>query len=188
MKNIFVSLTAVLICALLSFGAAAAGSALTLEAFAEENEIVLHIDISGNSQLCTTEFYIQFDADALEFKQGSEAAGNAVKELSPYITANVVSDGVLKIGYTCTEALAQGGELCSVTFKPLKDAAVHFTPEIEHAETFDGEHIRSINLNAEGCSVQVTKPALSAAVIALVAVGAAAVIAVTVIVIKKRKV
>ena len=185
MKKLTIILS-VLFCFLFSFCVFAADGMIMLNAYGEENEIVLSVGISENSKLCTTEIYVYFDSSALEFCSGSELAGSAVESLSPYITANVVSDGKLKISYTCTEALTDGGEICKVSFKAKKDAQVQFTPEIEHAETFDGEHIRSLDFTAQGCECSVTKPSPSAAVIAVAAAGAAAVIAAAVIIIKKK--
>lgn len=187
MKKLFSAVLSVLFCALLSWSVLASDGNLTLKALQEKDEIALYINISENSQLCTTEFYVNFPSDSLEFKQGSEAVGNAAAELSPYITANTLSDGVLKISYTCTEALVNGGEICKVSFKPKKDATVHFAPEIEHAETFDGEHILSLDFSAEGCAVPVTKPAPNTAIIIFSALAAAAAV-IIITLIKKRKV
>lgn len=187
MKKIFAAVLSVLFCALLSFSAFAADGQLTLKALQENDEIVLYVNISESSQLCTTEFYINFSSEALEFKPGSQTVGNAAESLSPYITANEISDGKLKISYTCTKALTAGGELCKLSFKPKKDATVHFTPEIEHVETFDGEHILSLDFSADGCAVEVEK---SESVFAgvMLALLITAVGAIVFIIIKKRKV
>lgn len=186
MKKLTVILSA-LFCALFSFSASAADGVIALEAKQAENEIVLSLNISENSRLCTTEIYVEYPQDALEFKAGSCVAGAAAAELSPYITASVLSDGTLKISYTCTEVLNAGGEICKLSFKPKKDATVKFTPEIEHAETFDGKHIRSLDFTATGCEA-VAEANNSSIAFILIAAGAVAAVTVTVIIIKKRKV
>lgn len=178
----------VLLCFLFSFSAVAADGVITLEAKQVENEIVLALNISENSKLCTTEIYIEYPEDAVEFKTGSCVAGSAAAELAPYITASVLSDGILKISYTCTEVLTAGGEICTLSFKPKKDTAVKFTPEIEHAETFDGKHIRSLDFTAEGCEAAAQSNNSNAIIICAAVIALAAAVIIAVIIIKKRKV
>ena len=177
----------VLLCFLFSFGVSAADGTITLEAQQIENEMVLSLNISENSRLCTTEIYVEFSDEALEFNSSSCVAGSAAAELSPYITASVISDGILKISYTCTEVLTAGGEICRLSFTPKKDATVNFTPEIEHAETFDGKYIRTLDLTAEGCEATAEGNSSGAALI-FVAMGAVAAAVIIAVIIKKRKV
>ncbi len=178
----------VLLCFLFSFSAVAADGAITLEATQVENEIVLALNISENSKLCTTEIYIEYPEDAVEFKTGSCVAGPAAAELSPYITASVLSDGILKISYTCTEVLTAGGEFCKLSFKPKKDTTVKFTPEIEHAETFDGKHIRSLDFTAEGCEFTAQSNNSNAIILCAVVIALAAAVIIAATIIKKRKI
>ncbi|MBR6618991.1 MAG: hypothetical protein IKK85_01460 [Clostridia bacterium] len=187
MKKLVLFLS-VLLCFLFSFSAVAADGAITLEAKQIENEIVLALNISENSKLCTTEIYIEYPEDAVEFKTGSCVAGSAAAELSPYITASVLSDGILKISYTCTDVLTAGGEICTLSFKPKKDATVIFTPEIEHAETFDGKHIRSLSFTAEGCETAAQGNSSNAIIICAVVTALAAAAIIAAAIIKRRKV
>ena len=187
MKKLVIILS-IFLCFLFSYSVSASDGAITLEAQQIENEIVLTFNVTENSGLCTTEIYVDFAQDVLEFKAGSQAIGAAAAELSPYVTANIANDGRLKISYTCTEPLTTGGEICCVSFKPKKDAAVQFTPEIEHAETFDGKNILSLEFTAECCTIVAEKSSSSAVV--FIAAGAAIIIAAAISVpaIKKRKV
>ena len=178
----------VLFCVLFSFSAFAADGAITLEAKQVENDILLSLDISENSKLCTTEIYVEYPEDAVEFKAGSCIAGSATAKLAPYITANVLSDDILKISYTCTDILTAGGEICTLSFKPKKDTTVNFTPEIEHAETFDGKHIRSLDFTAEGCEVVIESSNSDTIIVCAVIIALAAAAFVAAAIIKKRKV
>lgn len=188
MKKILSAFLFFVLCTVLCLNAFAVGGELTLSAVQEKNEVVLTLNISENSQLCTTEIYIDFDAAVLEFKKGSETVGDSAVQLSPYITATEISEGRLKISYTCTEALENGGALCTVVFRPEADSMAVFTPEVEHAETFDGEHIRTISLDSKGCTIQVEKQFSVQVIIAVCAVCIFAAAATLIAISRKRKV
>lgn len=125
----------------------------------EKENAVISVNISESSELYTTEFYIGFDSDKLEFVNGSENAGAACAGLSPYITANEIEPGRIKVSYTCTQPLVSSGELISLGFEVREDSLNKFTLEIEHAETFDGKDISELSFSADGCEAELTKTA-----------------------------
>lgn len=189
MKKIICLFTAfVCLCAFTVPCLAATDVIFTLKAEQQHNKnVIANIYISKDSSLYTTEFNITFDPNELEFIEKSIAAGDAIKELDPYISANQVAPGQVKISYTCTEPIDKSGELCRIELRAKTNTQAKIDIEIDHAETFDGDHIRSLSAQAEGTVINITKQAnfpFAAVIIGIVAVAAVAAVIVT---IKKRK-
>ena len=65
--------------------------------------------------------------------------------------------GKVKISYTATEALNNGGTICRMSFKPRGNHYVTLGLELEHAETFDGEDFPTLDLIPNGVSTHVTE-------------------------------
>lgn len=158
MKRFFSIILAGMLCLCFACNAFAAGSHLSLDAFQPENSnLDVKVDITANSALYTTEFYITYERDKMEFVEGSVVTGDAAQEVSPYLIATQVEEGRIKISYTATEALNKEGALCRMSFKPRGNHYVTLGLEIEHAETFDGEEILPLELTPVGTSTHVTE-------------------------------
>ena len=188
-KSAFIFLTFVLLC-VFSFNCFAAGSFdMSLSAAQREGEnLSVTVNVSEGSALYTTEFYVLYNADELEFEADSGTWGEATKELSPYITVVEAEKGKLKASYTATKSLDGGGALLSFEFKAKKDTVTDLKLEVEHAETFDGEHIRSLEVTAKGTQVQVEKQSdVLPVVLACVGVAVVAVAVVVAVKLKKNK-
>lgn len=158
MKKLASVLLIMLFCLSFAFNSFAADYILTLDAFQPENSNVdVKVDISAGSELYTAEFYIIYESDKMEFVEGSVVVGDAAEELSPYIVASETEEGRLKISYTATEALTNEGTVCRMSFKPKGNHYVTLDLELDHAETFDGEHIRTLELKPIGTSSHITE-------------------------------
>lgn len=158
MKKIASVLLIFVLCLCFASSALAADTHLTLDAFQPENSnLDVKVDISANSALYTTEFYIIYESDKMEFVEGSVVTGDAAEEIAPYLIATKVEDGKIKISYTATEALNKEGSLCRMSFKPKGNHYVTLGLEVEHAETFDGEKFPSLELIPVGTSTHVTE-------------------------------
>lgn len=168
------------------FAAGTAGFSLSVSQQEEENAVI-SVNVSENSGLYTTEFFICFDTEKLEYIKGSERAGAACDGLSPYITANETEEGRLKVSYTCTKPLENGGEMIILEFESKQDAVNEIELEIEHAETFDGADIIPLEFEAAGtkATLQETAKPLQTALALAVPVAAAIIIAVGIKIKKK---
>ncbi len=168
---------------------AATDVCFTLKAFQQPDENVkLSVNISKDSALYTTEFFITYDENTLEFIEADAKAGKIAAELNAYFSATKVSDGRIKVSYTSSKALDSAGELCTLEFRTKKDSYINFDIEVDHAETFDGEHIRSLSTQTSQTSISVAKQFYlgTGAVIAIIGAICAAVIAVVIIVKNKK--
>lgn len=158
MKRIASVLLVVMLCFSFASNVFAADTHLTLDAFQPENSnLDVKVDISANSALYTTEFYITYESEKMEFVEGSVTTGDAAEELSPYLIATKVEEGRIKISYTATEALNNEGALCRMSFKPKGNHYATLGIELEHAETFDGENFPALNVIPVGTSTHITK-------------------------------
>ncbi|MBQ2963375.1 MAG: hypothetical protein IJE14_01820 [Clostridia bacterium] len=158
MKKLFSIILVTLLCLCFASNSFAAGTHLSLDAFQPENSnLDVKVDITANSALYTTEFYITYESDKIEFVEGSVTTGDAAQELSPYLIATLVEPGRLKISYTATEALNNAGTLCRMSFKPRGNHYVTLDLEIEHAEGFDGENFPALEFIPVGTSTHVTE-------------------------------
>lgn len=159
----------------------------TVSAFQEKgNNITVDINVSKDSALYTTEFYILFDHNVVSFVRGSEKGGDIVAGLKPYITATEVEDGKIKVSYTSTKPLNTAGVLCRLEFRSKTDSFVRFDIEVEHAESFDGKEIYSLTAEGVYGSVSAQKQTPAGVTVVAVAVSVAAVVAVTVLIAKKK--
>ena len=158
MKKLFSIILVAVLCLCFASNAFAADLHLSLDAFQPENSnLDVKVDITANSALYTTEFFITYESDKMEFVEGSVTTGDAAQELSPYLIATLVEPGKLKISYTATEALNAEGTLCRMSFKPRGNHYVTLGLEVEHAETFDGENFPALDLIPVGTSTHVTE-------------------------------
>ncbi len=151
-----------------------------------KENVTLSVNISKDSSLYTTEFYIHFNPDDVEYLKNKTSVGKITEELDPYFSATEVSDGKIKISYTSTKPLNTAGELCKLEFRAKTDAFTFFNIEIEHAETFDGE-IRSLTHQAVNANVTITKQSSSAITVIIVSCCAVVAVTVAVIAVKKKK-
>ncbi len=154
-----------------------------------EENVAVNIFASKDSSLYTTEFYITYDKGSLEFVEDSAVPGEAVASLNPIVTAIEVVPGKIKVSYTSTKPFDQSGAICRVEFRALRTAEVPLSIEIEHAETFDGEHIRSLTTIGDGTRVSITEQPAEVSLVAIIVAVAlvVGVIVAAVIVIKKKK-
>lgn len=190
MKKLVCILTAMLClstCFVPCFAAADVGFTLRASQQPDEN-VKLSVYISKDSSLYTTEFFITYDENTLEYVEAGSKAGEITAELNPYFSATKVSDGKVKVSYTSAKPLDSAGELCLLEFRAQNDSKVDFGIEIDHAETFDGKHIRSLTAQTTPTNISVIKQfyigtGAVTAIIAAVCVAAAGVI----ILIKKKK-
>lgn len=148
--------------------------------------ITVDINVSKDSSLYTTEFYIIYSAHDVEFIEGSEKGGDIVKELDPYITATVVDYGKIKVSYTSTKPLDSAGVLCSLKFRAKTTGFVNFNIEVEHAESFNGEEIYSLTTLAESTAITAKKQASAALIITIVTGCVAIAAAVTYVALNKK--
>ncbi len=150
--------TVLVLCLAFSFGSLAADCTFALDAFQPENSNVdIKVDITADSQLYTAEFYVIYESDKMEFVEGSVVAGDATQNISPYIVASETQKGKIKISYTATEPLTKSGSICKMSFRPNSNHYATLGLEVEHAETFDGENILSLEAAANGTSVHITE-------------------------------
>lgn len=153
-----------------------------------EENVKLSVTVSKDSSLYTSEFFINYDENALDFIERKAKAGEITTELHPYFSATKVSDGKIKISYTSSKPLDISGILCELEFRAEKDTYTGFNIEIDHAETFDGEHIRSLDVECADISVEVTEQfRLNTAVLIAIAAAICAVVITAVVYIKKKK-
>ncbi len=158
MKKLASIILVALLCLCFASNALAADCHLTLDAFQPENSnLDVKVDIAANSTLYTAEFYIIYPSDKMEFVEGSVVTGDAAEEVSPYLIATETEPGRIKISYTATEALNKAGTLCRMSFKPKGNHYVNLDLELEHAETFDGEHIRTLDIKPIGVATHITE-------------------------------
>ena len=158
MKRFFSIILVTVLCLCFASSAFAADLHLSLDAFQPENSnLDVKVDITANSALYTTEFFITYESDKMEFVEGSVVTGDAAQEVSPYLIATQVEEGKIKISYTATEALNKEGTLCRMSFKPRGNHYVTLGLEIEHAETFDGENFPALEITPVGTSTHVTE-------------------------------
>lgn len=158
MKKLVKFILVSVLCLCFASNALAADIHLTLDAFQPENSnLDVKVDITANSALYTTEFYITYESDKIEFVEGSVVTGDAAEEISPYLIATQVGEGKIKISYTATEELNREGTLCRMSFKPRGNHYVTLGLEVEHAETFDGENFPTLELIPVGTSTHVTE-------------------------------
>lgn len=149
--------------------------------------ITVDINVSKDSALYTTEFYVIYSAHDVEFISGSEKGGDIVDELDPYITANETEPGKIKVSYTSTKPLNSAGVLCSLKFRAKTTGFVYFNIEVDHAESFDGEEIYSLTTMAQNAGITTEKQASPVTVAVIVAAVVAAGVVVAVVVLKKKK-
>ena len=153
-----------------------------------EENVKLSVTISKDSSLYTSEFFINYDENTLDFIESKAKAGEITAELQPYFSATKVSDSKIKVSYTSSKPLDIGGTLCELEFRAKKDIYTGFIIEIDHAETFDGEHIRSLDVECVGTGVEVTEQFhLNAAVLIVIAAAICTAAITAVIYIKKKK-
>lgn len=161
MKKLICILTALLIlcaAAVPCFAEETADIILTVKAEQEPKEnVVVYVYASKDSALYTTEFYLTYASADLEFIENSIRPGDAVDGLNPIVTATEVAEGKLKISYTGTEPLDEAGAICKLEFRAERSTSAPIFIEIEHAETFDGEHIRALTAKGEGTRANVTE-------------------------------
>ncbi len=148
--------------------------------------ITVDINVSKDSALYTTEFYIFYSAHDVEFIEGSEKGGDIVKELDPYITATMVEPGKIKVSYTSTKPLDSAGVLCSLKFRAKTTGFVNFNIEVEHAESFDGEEIYTLSTISENTSITTKKQASAGLIVAIVTGCVAIAAAVTYVALNKK--
>ncbi|MBQ5823800.1 MAG: hypothetical protein IIW48_03220 [Clostridia bacterium] len=159
----------------------------TVFATQEEGEnITVDINVSKDSALYTTEFYILYNANDVKFAEGSEKGGDIVKELDPYITATEIEPGKVKVSYTSTKPLDSAGLLCRLEFRAKTTGYVHFNIEVDHAESFDGEEIYALTTQSSPGSVSAKKQASPVIIAAIAAGGIAVVAAATLLIVKKQ--
>ncbi len=190
MKKLICVLTAILCLATCFVPCFAATDVyFTLQAFQQPGENVkLSVNISKDSALYTTEFFITYDENTLEFIESKSDTGAITAELNPYFSATKVSDGKVKVSYTSAKPLDSAGELCSLEFRAKNNTYAEFKADIDHAETFDGEHIRSLSVQSSDTSLTVTKqPSVSIGAAAAVIAAFFAVVVAVIIIIKKKK-
>ncbi len=160
MKKFASAVLCVLCCFVFAFGSFAAGeNRLSLKAFQPENsniEVKVNV-VNDDSDLYTTEFYITYDTNSIEYIEGSHSVHDDVKELSPYLTVTESEKGRIKVSYTSTEGLKKAATLCKMSFKPKGNVLTSLGLEVEHAETFDGENIRKLDFVSNGTNVHATK-------------------------------
>lgn len=160
MKKIATVFLSVLFCFVFAFGSFAADvNRLSLKAFQPENsniEVKVNV-VNDDSNLYTTEFYIIYDTNSIEYIEGSHCVHEDVKELSPYLTVTEAEKGRIKVSYTSTEGLKKAATLCKMSFKPKSDTLTSLDLEVEHAETFDGDNIRTLDFVSNGTTVHATK-------------------------------
>ena len=114
----------------------------------QKTELSLYVD--GDSDLFTAEFVLTYDVNSYRFT-GDFASGDACEGLSPYLNVTEAEEGKIKIVYTATEPLTASGALCTLGFQAKRGAEQgDFALTAEHAETFDGEHIRRLPVAANG--------------------------------------
>lgn len=191
MKKLICVLTAVLCCAACFVPCFAAIDVyFTLQAFQQPGENVkLSVNISKDSALYTTEFFITYDENTLEFIENKSDTGTITAELNPYFSATKVSDGKIKVSYTSAKPLDSAGELCSLEFRAKSNTYTEFKADIDHAETFDGEHIRSLSVQTSPTSINIVKQFYlgTGALIAIIAAVCAVTVSVVIFIKKKKR-
>lgn len=153
----------------------------------DKGNAVFSVDVTEGSQLYTTEFYILFDSEKLSFVKDSEAPGSACDGLSPYITANEIEKGRVKVSYTCTTALTKDGTAVSLEFKVREDGMHEAQLEVEHAETFDGRDITELDFVSKGCVAELERTSASLQSVAAIAVPVAAALMIAIVIKIKKK-
>ncbi|MBQ9552425.1 MAG: hypothetical protein IJU96_06630 [Clostridia bacterium] len=150
-----------------------------------KTELSLNVDESSN--LYTAEFVLTYDAAAYRYT-GKYAPGSACEGVSPYLEVSENEPGRIRIVYTATQPLTASGALCTLGFRAKRGAERGaFDLTAEHAETFDGEHIRKLSVTAVGAQ-GVIEPAANIVLplgFALAVIGIA--LCVTALVLKKKK-
>ena len=147
----------------------------------------LSLCVDENSKLFTAEFILTYDTDSYRFT-GDFRPGDACQGLSPYLNVAETEPGKIKIVYTAADPLTAGGALCTIGFKAGRNAQKgDFDLTVEHAETFDGEHIRTLSVTANGTQGAIEPAANVVPVVgcALAVVGAG--LCAAALVIKKKK-
>lgn len=146
--------------------------------------------ISESSDVYTVEFKVKYDTAVMEYVADSAGLGDASKNVHAYFSVNEQVEGIITVSYTGTEPLTDGGVLCGFGFKAKTrdETKTRVDIEFDHAETFDGEHIRRLDCTATGVELTAAKQSNTpVAVIAAVAFGGAAVVAAAVIILIRRK-
>ncbi len=159
LKKLFYVLACALLCFAFAFNSFAAQGTMSVKAFQHENsniEVKVTM-VTENSGLYTTEFFITYDNQSIEYIDGSYSLHDDVKELSPYLTVTETEKGRVKVSYTSTKPLEKAATICKMSFKPKKDTLTSIGLEIEHAETFDGENFPTLDIQAKGTTVHSTK-------------------------------
>lgn len=191
MKKLICILSALLIlcvCAIPCFAEETADIILTVKAEQEpEENVVVYVYASKDSALYTTEFYLTYAPADLKFIANSVMPGDAVKGLNPIVTATEVAQGKLKLSYTVTDPLDESGAICKLEFRAERSTSAPIFIEIEHAETFDGEHIRSLTAKGQGTRANVTEQPVQLPYAAIFAAVLLIGIVVVFILIRKKK-
>lgn len=193
MKKLFAGAISVVLMLLMCLPCLGAGS-FTLKAVQAEPvngcDNFVAVCISEKSDVYTVEFKIKYDTQVMEYAADSAALGDASKNVHAYFSVNEQEEGTITASYTGTEPLENGGVLCGFGFKSkAKDETkTRVDIEFDHAETFDGRHIRRLDCTATGVELIAAKQIGSpTAAIALAAAGGVAIVAAVVIILVKRK-
>ena len=191
MKKLVCILTVLLcLCAfsLPCFAADEADVIFTVKAEQKQDEnVVVTVVASENSSLYTTEFCITYAVSDLEIIENSIMPGGAVKDLNPIVTLNRVAEDKIKISYTATEPFNDEGAICRFECRALKSTSSPLFIDVEHAETFDGEHIRSLTAQGKGTRVSITEQPVKLSLVAVFVIIMVVGIIVVFILIKKQK-
>ncbi len=188
MKKLVCILTALLLLCVYTIPCLAADVVFTVKAEQELKEnVVVTVYASKDSALYTTEFYLSYAPADLRFVENSIKAGQAVANLNSYVSATKVSDGKIKISYTATKPLDEAGAVCQLEFRALRSTSAPIFIEIEHAETFDGEHIIALEAEGEGTRAPVTEQPVELPLVAIFVAVMVVGIIVLIVLIKKKK-
>ena len=189
MKKLVCVLTALLLLAACVLPCAAVDFSCAVPTVKGGQKTQLSLRVDENSNLYTAEFVLTYDAKSYRYT-GTYAPGDACEGLSPYLEVAENESGKIKIVYTATEPLTASGALCTLGFQAKRGAERgDFSLTAEHAETFDGEHIRKLPVSAAGTQGTI-EPASNAVQIigcALAVIGVGLCVTALVLKSKKRK-
>ena len=151
----------------------------------QKTELSLCVDEGSN--LFTAEFVLTYDVNSYRFT-GTFAPGDACEGLSPYLNVTESEPGRIKVIYTATEPLTASGALCTLGFQAARRAEKGaFGLTAEHAETFDGEHIRKLSVAANGTQGVIEPAANTVAFLGCALAVLGACLCVIALVLKKKK-
>ncbi len=150
MKKLFCILTALLLLAVSVLPACAVDFSCAVPTVKGGKKTELSLNVDEKSDLYTAEFVLTYDPNSYRYT-GKFAPGRACEGLSPYLEIAETEPGKIKIVYTATEPLTASGALCTLGFRTGRRAEQGvFDLTVEHAETFDGKHIRTLPVTAPG--------------------------------------